>query len=55
MHPNVIAAYLDGTLSAAMRKHATAPTRRSALRADEAAVMMLLRRFGRASGGAQNA
>jgi DNA topoisomerase-1 len=54
VHPNVITAYLDGTLSAAMGKHVTA-TRRSTLRADEAAVMTLLRRFGRTSGGAQNA
>jgi DNA topoisomerase I len=46
VHPDVIAAYLDGTLAAAMGRHVAA-RRGPTLRADEAAVLTLLRRSAR--------
>jgi DNA topoisomerase I len=47
VHPDVIAAYLDGTLAASLKRRADAPPgprRLGALRPDEAAVLALLQR-----------
>jgi DNA topoisomerase-1 len=44
VHPEVIAAYLEGNLSRLLERHLPAPTEKSRLSFDEAAVLALLRR-----------